>query len=298
MPAVAATNPPVLIAILAAATARIRLGSGGVMLPNHAPLVIAEQFALLEAAYPDRIDLGRRTGARFGPGDQPPAAGRPPGPGRHLRRRSLGPVADDAARGCPAVPRRALLPPGRHPRGADRAEGVAARLVDVLRRPGRLARAAVRVRAPLRRRADPRPPWSATAASSSRRRRRPEPTTIAVVNAAVAATQEEADRLTLGQRRSMWRLRSGQTLAAAGAGRGRRGRSAARGRPAGRRRLRPQLVRRHARVGRRRGHRAGRGVRHRRGDGLPHRRRLPRHPVRRQPGPRGDPAAAGQRADR
>ena len=58
MPAVAATNPPVLIAMLAAATERIRLGSGGVMLPNHAPLVIAEQFALLEAAFPGRIDLG------------------------------------------------------------------------------------------------------------------------------------------------------------------------------------------------------------------------------------------------
>ncbi len=58
MPAVAATNPPVLIALLAAATERIRLGSGGVMLPNHAPLVIAEQFALLEAAFPGRIDLG------------------------------------------------------------------------------------------------------------------------------------------------------------------------------------------------------------------------------------------------
>ncbi len=58
MPAVAATNPPVLIALLAAATARIRIGSGGVMLPNHAPLVVAEQFALLEAAYPGRIDLG------------------------------------------------------------------------------------------------------------------------------------------------------------------------------------------------------------------------------------------------
>ncbi len=58
MPAVAATNPPVLIAMLAAATERIRVGSGGVMLPNHAPLVVAEQFALLEAAYPDRIDLG------------------------------------------------------------------------------------------------------------------------------------------------------------------------------------------------------------------------------------------------
>ena len=58
MPAVAATNPPVLIAMVAAATERIRVGSGGVMLPNHAPLVVAEQFALLEAAYPGRIDLG------------------------------------------------------------------------------------------------------------------------------------------------------------------------------------------------------------------------------------------------
>ncbi|MGA9747494.1 MAG: LLM class flavin-dependent oxidoreductase [Nocardioides sp.] len=58
MPAVAATNPPVLIAMIAAATQRIRVGSGGVMLPNHAPLVVAEQFALLEAAHPGRIDLG------------------------------------------------------------------------------------------------------------------------------------------------------------------------------------------------------------------------------------------------
>jgi luciferase family oxidoreductase group 1 len=58
MPAVAATNPPVLVAMVAGATERIRVGSGGVMLPNHAPLVVAEQFALLEAAYPGRIDLG------------------------------------------------------------------------------------------------------------------------------------------------------------------------------------------------------------------------------------------------
>ena len=58
MPAVAATNPPVLAAMVAGATERIRVGSGGVMLPNHAPLVVAEQFALLEAAYPGRIDLG------------------------------------------------------------------------------------------------------------------------------------------------------------------------------------------------------------------------------------------------
>lgn len=58
MPAVAATSPPVLIAYLAAQTTHIRLGSGGVMLPNHAPLTVAEQFALLEAAAPGRIDLG------------------------------------------------------------------------------------------------------------------------------------------------------------------------------------------------------------------------------------------------
>ncbi|MBX7432451.1 LLM class flavin-dependent oxidoreductase [Mycobacterium sp. Y57] len=58
MPSVAATSPPVLIAHLAAHTSALRLGSGGVMLPNHAPLAVAEQFALLEAAHPGRIDLG------------------------------------------------------------------------------------------------------------------------------------------------------------------------------------------------------------------------------------------------
>jgi luciferase family oxidoreductase group 1 len=58
MKAVASTNPAVLIGIVAARTERIRVGSGGVMLPNHAPLVVAEQFAILEAAFPGRIDLG------------------------------------------------------------------------------------------------------------------------------------------------------------------------------------------------------------------------------------------------
>ncbi|MCV7301425.1 LLM class flavin-dependent oxidoreductase [Mycobacterium barrassiae] len=58
MPSVAATSPPVVIAHLAAHTTQLRLGSGGVMLPNHAPLAVAEQFALLEAAHPGRIDLG------------------------------------------------------------------------------------------------------------------------------------------------------------------------------------------------------------------------------------------------
>jgi luciferase family oxidoreductase group 1 len=58
MPSVGATSPPVVIAYLAAQTSQLRLGSGGVMLPNHAPLAVAEQFALLEAAAPGRIDLG------------------------------------------------------------------------------------------------------------------------------------------------------------------------------------------------------------------------------------------------
>ncbi|WP_051191773.1 LLM class flavin-dependent oxidoreductase [Microbacterium luticocti] len=58
MPAVASTTPPVLAAAAAARTSRIRVGSGGVMLPNHSPLVVAEQFAALEALAPGRIDLG------------------------------------------------------------------------------------------------------------------------------------------------------------------------------------------------------------------------------------------------
>ncbi|MFI7598388.1 LLM class flavin-dependent oxidoreductase [Actinoplanes sp. NPDC049681] len=58
MPAVASTSPPVLVAHVAANTRRIRVGSGGVMLPNHMPFVVAEQFALLEALHPGRIDLG------------------------------------------------------------------------------------------------------------------------------------------------------------------------------------------------------------------------------------------------
>lgn len=55
---VASTSPAVLIAHLAAHTQQIKLGSGGVMLPNHSPAVIAEQFAMLEALHPGRIDLG------------------------------------------------------------------------------------------------------------------------------------------------------------------------------------------------------------------------------------------------
>jgi luciferase family oxidoreductase group 1 len=58
MAAIASSAPSVLIAHVAAHTERIRLGSGGIMLPNHSPLVIAEQFGTLATLHPGRIDLG------------------------------------------------------------------------------------------------------------------------------------------------------------------------------------------------------------------------------------------------
>ncbi len=77
MPSVASSAPPVLVAHLAASTRTIRVGAGGVMLPNHAPMVVAEQFATLEALHPGRIDLGLGRA----PGTDPATA-------RALRRRA------------------------------------------------------------------------------------------------------------------------------------------------------------------------------------------------------------------
>ncbi len=79
----ACSATPVLIGHVAAATKTIRVGSGGVMLPNHAPLVVAEQFGTLEALYPARIDLGLGRA----PGSDPQTA-------RALRR-DLGQNGDD-----------------------------------------------------------------------------------------------------------------------------------------------------------------------------------------------------------
>ncbi|MEM6441125.1 MAG: LLM class flavin-dependent oxidoreductase [Pseudomonadota bacterium] len=58
MPGLACTATPVLIGQVAAATSRIKVGSGGIMLPNHAPLVVAEQFGTLARLFPGRIELG------------------------------------------------------------------------------------------------------------------------------------------------------------------------------------------------------------------------------------------------
>jgi luciferase family oxidoreductase group 1 len=84
MPGIASSSPAVLLAHAAGVTESIRLGSGGVMLPNHASLVVAEQFGMLEALHPGRIDLG---------------IGRAPGTdqltARALRRSPRGLAADD-----------------------------------------------------------------------------------------------------------------------------------------------------------------------------------------------------------
>ncbi|MFI8106200.1 LLM class flavin-dependent oxidoreductase [Streptomyces sp. NPDC086023] len=87
MPGVASSSPAVILAHLAAHTSRIRLGSGGVMLPNHAPLTVAEQFGTLEALAPGRVDLG---------------LGRAPGTDGHTARALRGPGrTDDAAEEFP-----------------------------------------------------------------------------------------------------------------------------------------------------------------------------------------------------
>jgi luciferase family oxidoreductase group 1 len=84
MPGIASSAPPVVIGAVAAGTERIRVGSGGVMLPNHQPLVVAEQFGTLEALHPGRIDLG----IGRAPGTDPVTA-------HALRRGAEGLSADD-----------------------------------------------------------------------------------------------------------------------------------------------------------------------------------------------------------
>src|SRR5690349_5782566 len=58
LPSIASSAPDIMIGQIAAITKGIRVGSGGVMLPNHAPLMVAERFKILEGLFPGRIDLG------------------------------------------------------------------------------------------------------------------------------------------------------------------------------------------------------------------------------------------------
>ena len=190
MPAVASTSPGVLLAHLAASTDRIRLGSGGVMLPNHPTLVVAEQFAMLEALHPGRIDLG----IGRAPGADPMTAAA-------LRRTVEGLGADDFP--AEVIDVLALLGqdlPGRPP--SLRASRLSATPVATSSpqvwllgsstfsaRAGRLAGSAVQLRAPLQHR--PHPPG---------RRRLP-----ARVPTVTRARRTAADGVGLGARRGLRR---------------------------------------------------------------------------------------------
>jgi len=215
MPAVAATNPPVLIAMVAAATERIRVGSGGVMLPNHAPLVIAEQFALLEAAHPGRIDLG----IGRAPGSDPVTS--------YALRHGAGGVAQDAVEQFPtyvdnvvgmmspdgvglrvggtthelrATPRAASTPTvwllGSSDYSARLAAAKGLPYVFAHHFSGEGTAEALALY---------RSGFQPSAAC-------PEPRTLLTVNAVVAATQDEADRLVLPHLLSMIALRTGGRL--------------------------------------------------------------------------------------
>jgi luciferase family oxidoreductase group 1 len=84
MPSIASSAPDIMVGQIAGATERIRVGSGGVMLPNHAPLVVAERYKVLEGLFPGRIDLGLGR-----------APGTDPVTSYALRRRQDDPAADD-----------------------------------------------------------------------------------------------------------------------------------------------------------------------------------------------------------
>jgi luciferase family oxidoreductase group 1 len=215
MPSVAATNPPVLIAMLAAATSRIRVGSGGVMLPNHAPLVVAEQFALLEAAYPGRIDLG---------------IGRAPGTDpltRYVLRGGSAQSADDAVARFPEYVddvRTLMAPEGVEvqvgPRRQPlRATPSAASVPDVwlLGSSDYSARLAAERGLPYVFAHHFSGEGTAEALHLYRSSYRPspehpEPQTFLTVNVVVAGTKEEAERLALPQVQAMIALRTGQPL--------------------------------------------------------------------------------------
>ena len=84
MPSIASSSPDIMIGQIAAVTTGLRVGSGGVMLPNHAPLQVAERYKVLEGLFPGRIDLGLGR-----------APGTDPVTSYALRRRQDDPAGDD-----------------------------------------------------------------------------------------------------------------------------------------------------------------------------------------------------------
>jgi len=217
MPAVAATNPPVLIGLVAGATRNLRVGSGGVMLPNHAPLVVAEQFALLEAAYPGRIDLG----IGRAPGSDPVTT--------YALRHGAGGVSDEAVTRFPEYVDNvlAMMDAGGVSIGIQgrsyplRATPVATTVPEIwlLGSSDYSALLAAEKGMPYVFAHHFSGSGTAEALELYRSTFRPspelaEPRTFLTVNAVVAPTPEEAERLARPQLLSMLALRTGQPLAA------------------------------------------------------------------------------------
>ena len=217
MPAVAATNPPVLLALLGSATRRIRVGSGGVMLPNHAPLVVAEQFALLEAAFPGRVDLG----IGRAPGTDPITS--------YALRHGAGGVSEDAVSRFPQYVDDVLAmmePDGVGVSVAGRSQTLRATpgasgvpLVWLLGSSDYSARLAAEKGLPYVFAHHFSGQGTAEALELYRSAFRPspelsEPRTFLTVNAVVAPTAEEAHRLALPNQLMMLALRTGQPLQA------------------------------------------------------------------------------------
>jgi luciferase family oxidoreductase group 1 len=215
MPAVAATNPPVLMGLIASATSRIRVGSGGVMLPNHAPLVVAEQVALLEAAFPGRVDLG----IGRAPGTDPITS--------YALRHGGGGVSDDAVSHFPQYVDDVLAmmsPAGVSVSVAGRTQPLratpgAASAADVwlLGSSDYSARLASAKGLPYVFAHHFSGQGTAEALETYRREFRPSehldaPRTFLTVNAVVADTEEEARRLALPNQLMMLALRTGQPL--------------------------------------------------------------------------------------
>ena len=200
MPGVGSSSPAVLIAHLAAATSTIRVGSGGVMLPNHQPLVIAEQFGTLDALHPDRIDLG----IGRAPGTDPRTA-------RALRR-GTGPLgADDFPEQLTEL---SAYFRGEGPVLAVPAAGPAARAVaagvERVQRAGRRACSGCRSRSRTTSAARTRSRRSrSTARRSGRRRCSTRPYAMIGASVLAADTDAEARRLALPSALQFLRLRQG-----------------------------------------------------------------------------------------
>ncbi|CAM3394481.1 MsnO8 family LLM class oxidoreductase [Kibdelosporangium persicum] len=186
VPGVAGSAPTVLAAAIAAATSAIRVGTGGVMLPNHQPLVVAEQFGVLESLYPGRIDMGLGRSVGFTDGVRR-ALGRDRDAGRDFgaQVKELLAYFDSGRDGVHALPAEGLRVPAFILATGEGADIAADLGLPVVVGGPKLAQAAARYR-----------------------ERSANPYVILAVNVAVADTTEQARRLLLPEAWSMVYSRS------------------------------------------------------------------------------------------